>query len=36
MKALKNKIKVEEIIVKDDAGKFVKGDEKRAEMIIEH
>lgn len=34
MKALKNKIKVEGIIVKDDKGNFVKGDEKSAEMII--
>lgn len=36
MKALKNKIKVEEITVKDDEGNFVKGDEKIAEMIIEY
>lgn len=36
MKALKNKIKVEEITVKDDEGNFVKGDEKSAEMIIEY
>ena len=34
MKAMKDKIKVEGIIVKDDKGNFVKGDEKSAEMII--
>ena len=34
MKVLKNKIKVEEIVEKDDEGTFFTGDEKREEMII--
>ena len=34
MEVLKNKIKVEEIVEKDDEGTFITGDEKREEMII--
>ena len=34
MKVLKNKIKVEEIVEKDDEGTFITGDEKREKMII--
>ena len=34
MKVLKNKIKVEEIVEKDDEGTFITVDEKREEKII--